>query len=173
MLNQIMRKIFNLQHFMKSILIPLVLLFSVASFAAPHRPAETQTSNDVVIIRYNESINGYNVTIRWRPDSLMKSCWGDAVYILENKKDTVIFKHRVCIDDIGVIPDYEHCLGKTIILEYKTPKSNAPFPGNVLVNFADVNYDGEKELISYDYLSTLDHLGERGNQLDCYAIYVW
>lgn len=149
------------------------LLFSAFECSTSQHFAYLQTQKDKLTICYNQLINGYAVTVQWLPDSFLKSCYGDAVYTLVKKNDTIVFRHRLCIDDVGVIPDYEHCMGKTITLDYKEPSSDAPFTGNVLLNFADVNYDGKMELITYGYLSLSAHEGEKGNLLDCYPIYVW
>ena len=149
------------------------LLFSVFECSTSHHFAYSQTQKEKLTICYNQLINGYEVTVQWLPDSFLRSCYGDAVYTLKKISDTIEFRHRLCIDDVGIIPDYEHCLGKTITLDYHEPSPDAPFTGNVLLNFADINYDGKKELITYGNLTYTAHEGEKGNSLDCYPVYVW
>ena len=151
----------------------IFVLSSTILLAAPHNPIQPQFAKDGLTISYNQLINGYEVTVQWLPDSFLKSCYGDAVYTLIKKSDTIVFRHRLCIDDMGVIPDYEHCMGKTITLDYNEPSPDAPFTGNVLLNFANVNYDGKMELITYGDLNPSAHEGEKGNSLDCYPVYVW
>lgn len=148
------------------------VLISVGSCKL-RQPEQPQTNEEVVTISYNQLINDYEVTVQWFPDSFLKSCYGDAVYTLVKKSDTIVFRQRLCVDDVGVIPDYTHCIGKTITLDYKAPSNDAPFTGNVLINFVDVNYDGEMELVTYGDLTYSAHEGEEGNSLDCYPIYVW
>jgi hypothetical protein len=135
-----------------------VSLFSLCSLIISCKQA--RPVSPVVHITYDTPIEGYTVSIDWNPtgentivpgDSVYIT-WGPAVIVLHNNKT----KKNILISSDGIsVPKWifterELKAEEPLVLHYTpftTMEDVIPVGNEQIVFFADVDFDGEKELI--------------------------
>ncbi len=117
---------------------------------------EAVVQNDTVIISYSRQINGYKVTIIYKPNMIRyKMAFGPAILNFKNKKT----EFNISNNYLALPPelfdfdlnDNEITGIKTnkITIDYKEPNLENGLFENIYVPFAfiDLNFDGKKELL--------------------------
>lgn len=136
----------------KSLLIALVFVISSCKQASPVFP--------VVHISYDTPIEGFTVSFDWYPTEDYSIVPGDSVYITWGRAEIVLHNNQtkkdISLSSDGItVPEWVFTqrilkAEESMVLHYEPFRSEDEVipPGNdQIVFFADVDFDGEKELI--------------------------
>lgn len=150
-------------------------------FTELEKPYSKQKDNRIdVYIKYNQTVNGYEVTGRWRPfdekaetgEMLLKfrNVKTDAEYIYESN-----LYHSFDTDKVTFDKDFKgHRNGDTLSFDYTRPETDDPFKevnGNSPLGyyspfqFLDIDFDEKDELLISDWCQ-----GQAGNSYEVFKL---
>lgn len=133
-----------------------------------------------VYFKYNQTVNGYEVTARWMPYD-QRSETGMVIMNFQNKDTGDEFQYfgekynSFNTDDVTFAKDFKgYKNGDVYYFNYKSPDSDDPFKevnGNsplgyyTSFQFLDIDFDGKEELLISDM-----YKGHAGNNYDVYKV---
>ena len=128
-------------------------------------PHEQKNSRDVmVIVSYDTKVNGYDVTAEWYPYGGNSEAGPAMFHLFKNGKEMTAYcpcwvdnmLHKILISR----KDRKFKEGERIRIQYNEPIEGEMLQDKCQVYFADIDFDGEDELIINSYKS-----GDRGANL--------